>query len=153
MKSDKVQKPIGQKVKIVFNLCNVVQLAPTVEHRPHFHLQDDDGGLVAGEEETAADEDAERAAAAAAAAAEDDDDSTNTTTTTTTTERAQLEFTHHVYEEYLPSLPRESKPPIIIQTVPHYQVGQEGASRKEQQKSSPKSLQTLGLGMILMTSK
>ena len=107
----------------MFNLCNVAQLAPTVGHGPHFHLQDDDGGLVAGEEETAADEDAERAAAAAAAAAEDDDDSTNTTTTTTTTERAQLEFTHHVYEEYLPSLPRESKPPIIIQTVPHYQVG------------------------------
>ena len=34
----------------------------------------------------------------------------------------QLEFTHHIYEEYLPSLPRESKPPIILHTVPHYQI-------------------------------
>ena len=77
----------------------------------------DDGGLVAGEEEDDTD------AGQAAAAADDDEevDSTNTTTTTTT-ERAQLEFTHHLYEEYLPTLPRESKPPIIIQTVPHYQV-------------------------------
>ena len=73
----------------------------------------DDGGLVAGEEEDPAE-----VIDAAAAAADD-----SSTTTTTTTERAQLEFTHHVYEEYMPTLPRESKPPIIIQTVPHYQVG------------------------------
>ena len=77
----------------------------------------DDGGLVAGEEEDDAD-----AGQAAAAADDEEVDSTNTTMTTTT-ERAQLEFTHHLYEEYLPTLPRESKPPIIIQTVPHYQVG------------------------------
>ena len=80
-------------------------------------LFQDDGGLVAGEEEDDAD-----AGQAAAAADDEEADSTNTTTTTTTTERAQLEFTHHLYEEYLPTLPRESKPPIIIQTVPHYQV-------------------------------
>lgn len=35
---------------------------------------------------------------------------------------SQLEFTHHIYEEYMPALPSESKPPIIIQTVPHYEI-------------------------------
>ena len=76
----------------------------------------DDGGLVAGEEEDDTD------AGQAAAADDDEEADSSNTTTTTTTERAQLEFTHHLYEEYLPTLPRESKPPIIIQTVPHYQV-------------------------------
>ncbi len=34
----------------------------------------------------------------------------------------KLEFTHHIYEEYQPILPRESKPPIIVQSVPYYSV-------------------------------
>ncbi len=34
----------------------------------------------------------------------------------------QLEFTHHIYEEYQPTVPVESKPPIILQTIPHYSV-------------------------------
>ena len=34
----------------------------------------------------------------------------------------KLEFTHHIYEEYQPILPRESKPPIILQSVPYYSV-------------------------------
>ena len=78
----------------------------------------DDGGLVAGEEDNAPGS----SGGQGAAAAQDNGDST-TNATKDTTERAQLEFTHHLYEEYLPTLPRESKPPIIIQTVPHYQVG------------------------------
>ena len=88
-----------------------------VEQITSLHVQDD-GGLVAGEEE-----DAPGGGQGAAAAAGQDNGSANATVAAATTERAQLEFTHHLYEEYLPSLPRESKPPIIIQTVPHYQVG------------------------------
>jgi len=34
----------------------------------------------------------------------------------------RLEFTHHIYEEYQPVYPKESKPPIILHSVPHYSV-------------------------------
>ena len=34
----------------------------------------------------------------------------------------KLEFTHHIYEEYQPIFPRESKPPIILQSIPQYSV-------------------------------
>ncbi len=48
------------------------------------------------------------------------------TTTTPSPDAAdklgQLEFTHHIYEEYQPNFPRESKPPIILQTIPQYSV-------------------------------
>ena len=38
------------------------------------------------------------------------------------TVRGQLEFTHHIYEEYLPILPERSKSPIILQSIPQYSV-------------------------------
>jgi hypothetical protein len=44
----------------------------------------------------------------------------------------KLEFTHHIYEEYQPILPRESKPPIIVQSVPYYSVSNFFTVNKQQ---------------------
>jgi hypothetical protein len=46
----------------------------------------------------------------------------------------KLEFTHHIYEEYQPIFPRESKPPIILQSVPHYSVANFFTVNKQQQQ-------------------
>ncbi|XP_059083979.1 uncharacterized protein LOC131881208 isoform X2 [Tigriopus californicus] len=36
--------------------------------------------------------------------------------------RGQLEFTHHIYEEYQPQFQAETKAPIILQTIPQYSI-------------------------------
>ncbi len=77
---------------------------------------DDDEADLANAQSSKKEDDEEEEAAAAAAS------SANATTTTPRPNRGQLEFTHHVYEEYMPSFPRESKPPIILQTIPQYSV-------------------------------
>lgn len=54
----------------------------------------------------------------------------------TQTARGQLEFTHHIYEEYQPQLQAETKAPIILQTIPQYSISNYYSLSKHQHPTS-----------------